>query len=425
MKAQTLSALILTAVVSLVTYGVGAAEPQGMGQPLPVTAPAGPASEAAGWDNVALDALPAKVVRGALARRLVDKGALATRGPTEVGIYRAAAPAVVLIVTADDMLGTGSYLGDGRILTNAHVVGTNRVVGVLFKPATEGAPVDFNGLVRADVVKVDAVHDLALVRLAVVPRSIKPIELGSPGDIQIGADVHAIGHPNGEAWTYTRGLISQVRNDFAWQNKGDPHKHCANVIQTQTPISPGNSGGPLLGELGRILGVNSFKDVDGENLNFAVSVVDIVPFLREATTLASPALAQGGSAAAGPPIALSSAKCKPRVVYDSKNDRAWKPGQDYRVAIDTNCDDIADIVITTPADKSKPIMALIDSNYDGKVDIIVEDLDRDGKWDISFHGTDFDGTIDLVGLHRDGKITPSRYITYREYMASRPGARGG
>jgi hypothetical protein len=44
-------------------------------------------------------------------------------------------------------------------------------------------------------------------------------------------------------------------------------------------------------------------------------------------------------------------------------------------------------------------VALIDSNFDGKIDIVVDDINRDGKWDISFHDVDFDGIIDLVGYH--------------------------
>jgi hypothetical protein len=220
--------------------------------------------------------------------------------------------------------------------------------------------------------------------------------------------VHAIGHPAGEAWTYTRGLISQIRNDFTWD------KHRADVIQTQTPISPGNSGGPLLGDSGKILGVNSFKDTEGENLNFAISVIDIAPFVG---TLSAPPAAS----ATPPKAALKSAVpsgCKALVIYESKRDPNWKQERDYKVGIDTNCDRIADIVVVTPADPKKPIVAYIDSNYDGKVDILVEDLDRDGKWDISFYDTDYDGTIDLVGFHPDGKITASRYVPYQVYLAS-------
>ena len=68
-------------------------------------------------------------------------------------------------------------------------------------------------------------------------------------------------------------------------------------------------------------------------------------------------------------------------------------------------------------DRNRPIQALIDSNYDGKIDIIVEDRDRDGRWDISFHDIDFDGTIDLVGHHPDGKIVAARFERYEQYSA--------
>ena len=98
--------------------------------------------------------------------------------------------------------------------------------------------------------------------------------------MQVGADVHAIGHPAGEAWTYTKGIVSQIRPGYEWQPKASV-KHVADVIQTQTPINPGNSGGPLISDDGRLIGVNSFKK-DGEALNFAVSIGEVEKFLKAA-----------------------------------------------------------------------------------------------------------------------------------------------
>ena len=91
-------------------------------------------------------------------------------------------------------------------------------------------------------------------------------------------DVHAIGHPTGEAWTYTTGVISQYRQAYEWQVEDDPIKHRADIIQTQTPINPGSSGGPLFGDSSSLIGVNSFK-AGGEGLNFAVSVDEVRKFL--------------------------------------------------------------------------------------------------------------------------------------------------
>ncbi len=371
---------------------------------------AGPATARApyaDWQSVALDGLPDKVIRAALTWPLVDQGALTTRGPKDIGIYRAAAPAVVLIVTRDDKLGSGSYLGDGLILTNWHVVTPSKTVGVLFKPEHEGAPLDFHGIVRADVLRTDPVRDLALIKLAVAPTRIKPLELGSPSEIQVGADVHAIGHPIGQAWTYTKGLVSQVRDDYVWKNRGEKIEHRAEVIQTQTPISPGNSGGPLLGDSGKILGVNSFGSTEGENLNYAIAVPDIARFVH-AVKGSVPAQVKGGAPAQPAALPAAPAKCEPVLMFDGRN----RSNDGRLVQVDTNCDGVADFMILTPDDKTKPIQALIDSNDDGKIDIIVEDTDRDGRWDISYHDVDFDGVIDLVGYHPDGKLKPSRYEKY-------------
>jgi S1-C subfamily serine protease len=182
-----------------------------------------------------------------------------TRGARNVAIFRDAAPAVVLIVT-NDSIGSGSLLDNGAILTNWHVVSGNKQVNVIFKPTDPLGKLSSQDMTAADVVKVDRTRDLALLQPRTPPsRLIKPIKV-TPGDnLEVGADVHAIGHPTGEAWTYTTGIVSQVRPDYEWSGGPKDVKHRANVIQTQTPINPGNSGGPLLEDSGMLVGVNSFS----------------------------------------------------------------------------------------------------------------------------------------------------------------------
>jgi hypothetical protein len=157
--------------------------------------------------------------------------------------------------------------------------------------------------------------------------------------------------------------------------------------------------------LGRIIGVNSFEDLEGENVNFAVSVADLTAFLH----LASSGPGAGRTAAA--PVNLS--KCQPVKLFDGRD----RSNGGHLVQVDTNCDGVADVSILTLDDKARPIQALIDSNYDGKIDIIVEDTDRDGRWDFSYYDVDFDGVIDLIGYHPDGQIKASRYETYAEGTA--------
>jgi S1-C subfamily serine protease len=188
-------------------------------------------------------------------------------------LFREAAPSVVLILTKDGS-GSGSLLQDNVILTNLHVVDKNQDVTVVFKPAAPNGKATEDEVVVADVVKIDVQRDLALVRPRSLPnRTVRPLQISSL-DIEVGADVRAIGHPKGEDWTYTKGIVSSVRPDFEWSSgPGDSHR--ATVIQTQTPINPGNSGGPHLSDDGKIVGVNSFIRKDAEGLNFAVAAKEI------------------------------------------------------------------------------------------------------------------------------------------------------
>ena len=174
---------------------------------------------------------------------------------------------MVLIWTKDGALGSGSLLKDNTILTNRHVVGGEREVTVVFKPSDPSGSAKNDEVVQADVIKLDALRDLALVRPASIP-SRRPLDISAEDSIDVGTDVAAIGHPNGERWTFTKGIVSAFRPAYEWSGGPNDSKHVATVIQTQTPINPGNSGGPLLTEDGKIVGVNSFVTPGAENLNF-------------------------------------------------------------------------------------------------------------------------------------------------------------
>jgi S1-C subfamily serine protease len=386
---------------------IGSSAQELMGSPTPNAPVSSPRlAEPSDWDSATPDGVSGKTIAKRLATPIADHGALPVRGLRDIEIYRAASPSVVM-VTTDTGLGSGSYLGANRILTNAHVVGDKKKVGIIFKPQQEGAKVNPADILVGEVSRLDNIRDLAIVTITGAPASVRPLEFGTEAEIQIGADVHAIGHPTGEAWTYTRGLINQFRRDYEWKAAGNQHR--ADVIQTQTPINPGNSGGPLIAESGKILGVNSFKK-QGEALNFAVSVGNVIDFLNTSSPTASGPTASSPQASRLP---ASASGCKPVKIFDGRN----STGNGQLVQIDSNCDGAADVSFVTPDDRSRPIQALIDGNYDGKIDIIVEDRDRDGRWDISFHDIDFDGAIDLVGHHPDGKIVATRFERYDQYSA--------
>ena len=310
-----------------------------------------------------------------------------TRGPQDISLFREAAPSVVLIV-AKDKLGSGSLLQDNVILTNLHVVKENQEVAIIFKPMNPNGKATADEVVIADVIKIDVQRDLALLRPRSLPnRTVRPLQISSQ-DIEVGADVRAIGHPKGEDWTYTKGIVSSVRPDFKWSGgPGDSHR--ATVIQTQTPINPGNSGGPLLSDDGKIVGVNSFSKTDAEGLNFAVAAREISYFL--------------GNKANGLEALDTCDQAKP--IFEGRN---LKNTAFLRV-ISLRCDDKADITIVVPDDKAEPIYAQVDLKRRGKPEGIVFDVGRTGKWSNSFWDTKLDDTFALKGLHPDGKLMPTTF----------------
>jgi S1-C subfamily serine protease len=327
------------------------------------------------------------------------------RGAKEAQIYKRFSRSVVLVLTKDG-LGTGTVVSaSGDILTNFHVIRGATDVGVIFKPVVEGQKPAKADLLRARIIRVDEVADLALIRVGKLPAGIEPMTIGDKSDVSVGDDVHAIGHPTGEAWTYTRGVVSQIRAAYEWTSDGTDVNHKANVIQTQTPINPGNSGGPLITSTGKLAGVNTFK-AKGEGLNFAIANDEVRRFI----STSGDRLASKRAAGTQQTAAKNDGECKVTEVYrgNSKDDST------AIVGIDTDCDGKAEIEIRKPYDIRKPITLVVDENKDGKPDTIIFDTKREGKWEYSFRDTNFDGKWDLECEHEDGGLMATRCVPYRE-----------
>lgn len=318
----------------------------------------------------------------------------ATRGSAETRVYQQASPSVVLIVT-DEMLGSGAVISaDGQIITNLHVVGDAEEVGVVFKPRVEGTPVAEGDVVAAKVLRRDEVADLALIQVAKLPDGVKPLEIGNSTTLEVGADVHAIGHPTGQSWTYTRGIVSQIRRAYAWTTESKLN-HEATVIQTQTPINPGNSGGPLLDDQLRIVGINSFVG-EGEGLNFAVSAEDVKSFLARSQDRYA---------------AKQAAACTEDKVLE---ERPLTKTKGVEQLLDTDCDGEGDTILATPRSKREPVTATFDDDGDGLFDTVFIDYDRDGEVDEALYDTDANGKPDLFGEFRKGEDEPYRLTKMKE-----------
>ena len=328
---------------------------------------------------------------GSVFERASPHDVLPRRGAREAELYRKTSRGVVLVIAGERSLGSGSVISsDGLVLTNWHVVQRKKAVVVVFKPP-RGSEVREQDAYIGVVTKIDEVADLALVKLMTPPPNITVLKLGSMNQVEVGVDVHAIGHPTGEAWSYTRGIVSQLHPNYEWRTEKE-FMHKASVIQTQTPINPGNSGGPLLSDAREIIGVNSFKK-RGESLNFAVSVEEIHRFLqRKGDRYAARKLARKSS-------------CKTR--YDKKDTN--KNGINDLVRADTNCDGRPDKLYFDENEDGKIDFALIDSDYDGTFETKAVDTNKDGKADLWLVDTDGDGKFDIAGIDSDGDGTIDRY----------------
>tara|TARA_B110000003_G_scaffold271578_1_gene305993 strand:- start:106 stop:1254 length:1149 start_codon:yes stop_codon:yes gene_type:complete len=315
-----------------------------------------------------------------------------TRGSIGQNIYSEYSKSVVLIYN-DDLKGTGSgsvIMKDlGAILTNWHVIQGAKVVGIIFKNEGEIKKSDIH---VARVIGYDATRDLAILQLeGTVPEDINEIKLSNKLP-EVGSDVHAIGHPGSLSWTYTKGYVSQIRKKYKWNYEKTLHE--ASIIQTQTPISPGNSGGPLLNSEGELLGVNSFK-APGENLNFAVTSLEVINFLQNIKKI--------GKKEAK--IKIENKKID-KVVKKIDSDKDGKPDTFY---YDDDGDGNFDTVIKDANQNGKPEMIGVDTNKDGKPDIVALDKNEDGTIDFWYVDKDFDGKSDVRGIDTDGDGKPDKF----------------
>tara|TARA_B100000579_G_scaffold294733_1_gene244964 strand:- start:126 stop:1382 length:1257 start_codon:yes stop_codon:yes gene_type:complete len=163
--------------------------------------------------------------------------------------------------------GTGFYITPNLIITNYHVIEGSPNPGIqLFKQGYD---------VMGRVIATDLRLDLALIEIAYKGT---PLEIASNLSLKMGEEVEAIGHPFGNYFTLTRGIISAVReSESTFMVGGKPVIY----IQTDTAVNSGNSGGPLfLNNV--VVGVNTQvvrKDL-AEGLNFAVHFKELNEFIK-------------------------------------------------------------------------------------------------------------------------------------------------
>ena len=321
------------------------------------------------------------------------------RGVNEIRIFEQSAPGVVL-VDAYSGMGSGALVSrDGHIFTNSHVVGDAKKVHVYFMPKNVGKYSN-NDFATGIIVNNNKTVDLALIKLMnTTPVKIKPLNLAQSTSLKIGQDVHAIGHPNGGSdWTYTRGYIGQLLNDHEWGYDDGINRKAKLVIQTQTPIAPGSSGGPLLNDEGLIIGVNTYSG-EFAGANYAVSVNDLRLFLNEKIK-PSPKTIKTTEAKRVSNETGSNVLNIKRLDYDNDGvkDMVYfldddDTGYIERIVIEiSNSDEY--IIILDYNEDGNWNEKMMNTNKNPELDFHIFDYDGDGKADMHGYDDNDDGEID-------------------------------
>lgn len=180
-------------------------------------------------------------------------------------LYQDCSPSIVAITGYVDgkagySWGTGVILSeDGLILTNTHVINDcDRATVTLYD----------DSVYEAELVGADSISDIAVLKIQAA--GLPAASFGESGSLAVGDRVAAIGNPLGETFrmTLTDGIISAIERGISYKG------HSMTLLQTNTALNEGNSGGPLFNMYGQVVGVTNMKMMSSyssiEGIGFAI-----------------------------------------------------------------------------------------------------------------------------------------------------------
>jgi S1-C subfamily serine protease len=156
--------------------------------------------------------------------------------------------------------GTGSgfvFSSDGLILTNAHVIENANRLNVTLLDGNE-----FTG----ELVGIDKDTDIAIIKI--FGSGYSAAKLGISGDLKIGQILIAIGNPLGYQHSVSVGVLSGIGRTMR-----TPDGHLIdNILQSDTAMNPGNSGGPMIDTDGEVIGINTAIIPSAQGLSFSIGI---------------------------------------------------------------------------------------------------------------------------------------------------------
>ena len=187
------------------------------------------------------------------------------QGPlTPAEIFARSAPSIALVST-DSSSGSGVLVAGPYVVTNAHVVWPYDSARIVFPDGSE--------ILGAPVVSWDLLSDLAIV--GPLTTKVAPLELADGEDLTIGTDMYLIGYPGEvEAFpqpTMTRGILSRLRE---WETAA------ITFFQTDARIAAGQSGGILVSDRAKVIGLSGFTFTEA-GFGLVASSADLIPRIRQ------------------------------------------------------------------------------------------------------------------------------------------------
>lgn len=178
-------------------------------------------------------------------------------------VFQKVSPSIV-VVTSGDNIGSGVLISSkGLVITNYHVVASPLPISI--KMTINGHQgFQEQSFSKVRIKQIHPRYDLAILEIEGFNSKVQSLKF-KPINIKTGEQVYAIGNPQGLEKSITPGIISsKVRKIEGLE-----------YIQTSASINPGNSGGALVNSKGDLIGIVTFKMMNGESLGFAIPISKI------------------------------------------------------------------------------------------------------------------------------------------------------
>ena len=214
----------------------------------------------------------------------VDVLASATPPPSYSSqVYQFILPSLVLIRTTGENeagesgngVGSGVIINDeAAILTAFHVVAGAEEIEIFYVDGNQTTAVLTNAQPE---------NDIAVLLPAEPPEIIVPAVLGSPGAMRVGDEAYAVGNPLGLAGSMSAGVISGFDRSLPINDELE----LTGLIQFDTAVNPGNSGGPLLNRNGQVIGIVTAL-ANPSDQNFFIGIGFAVPINTASAAAGAP-----------------------------------------------------------------------------------------------------------------------------------------